>query len=427
MMALVFLLGLLCLATAWAQTTGVERTILHYQRLAQRHPLDAKTYYLLGDAYANKARESGDLTYFTLAEQALRKALELAPRFSQALRHLAYVLYSRHAFQEAIEYATQAIALDANDGHAYGVLGDAYLEIGKYAQAQEAYQHMIQRRDDLYAYSRLSGLKSVQGDPQGAIADLQRAIQEGQTQGRPHESIAWAQWQLGNEYLALGQLSAAEGQYSAALETAPRYYRALASLAQVRAAQQRSDEAIGLYQQALAIIPMPDYAAALGDIYTQLGRLEEAQKQYALVEYIGYLTALNKVLYNRELALFSLDHDVKLDEALALAQQELAIRQDIYAYDVLAWALYKHGRFQEALAAMQQALKLGTQDARLFFHAGMILYRLGETVPARTYLQRALTTNPHFHIFHADLAARTLAELASRRGLTISQEQHHDQ
>jgi len=411
---------------AQVQESAVDRTILHSQRLVQRHPRDARTYYRLGDAYAQKARESGDVSYLSLAEQALRQSLDIAPRYSQAMRHLAYVLYARHAFQEAAAYATQAVALDPHDSHAYGVLGDAYLEVGKYAQAQEAYQQMMQRHADLYAYCRLAGLKSFQGDPQGAMADLEAAIREGQTQPRPPESIAWVQWQLGNEHWALGHLVAAEAQYQAALQTAPRYYRALAGLAQVRTAQQRYAEAVDLYQQAMAIIPLPDYAAALGDIYTKLGRTEDAKQQYALVEYIGHLNSLNRALYNRELALFYVDHDRKLDEALALAQQELQVRQDIYAYDLLAWALYKHGQLQEASAAMQRALQLGTQDARLFFHAGMIWHRLGDTEQARAYLQRALATNPHFHLFYADLAARILTELTPRPDAAGSQENQHD-
>ena len=112
--------------------------------------------------------------------------------------------------------------------------------------------------------------------------------------------------------------------------------------------------------------------------------------------------------------------------ALALAQKELEVRQDIYAYDLLACALYKHGQPQEAHTAMQEALQLGTQDARLFFHAGMIWHRLGETAQARTYLQRALATNPHFHIFYADLAARILAELTPHPSPAGSQENDHD-
>jgi tetratricopeptide (TPR) repeat protein len=161
----------------------------------------------------------------------------------------------------------------------------------------------------------------------------------------------------------------------------------------------------------MAVVPLPDYAAALGDLYTKIGRPEEAKKQYDLVEYIGSLSTLNKILYNRELAYFYADHDVKLKEALELARREFEIRQDIYAYHVLAWALYKNGNPQEARAAMQEALKLGTRDARLFFHAGMIAAALGEGEEARVHLRRALETNPHFHLFHANLARETLENL----------------
>ncbi len=187
----------------------------------------------------------------------------------------------------------------------------------------------------------------------------------------------------------------------------------------MQAAQQHYQEAIDLYKQALAIVPMPDYAAALGDVYTQLGQPEEARKQYALVEYIGYLNTLNKVLYNRELAAFYADHNMKLPVALDLAHKELEVRQDIYAYDLLAWTLYKNGQPQEALAAITEALKLGTQDARLFFHAGMIYHDLGDAAKAKTSLQRALVTNPYFHVFHADLAKRTLEGLGERFGQAV--------
>jgi len=407
-------LGWLGWGPLWAQTTPPDQAIRLAQRLLQRHPQDARAYYHLGDAYIQKARESGDITYVTLAEQALRKALDLAPRFSGASRHLAYVFYYRHAFEEAAAQAARAIELDTGDSHAYGILGDASLEMGKYAQAQQAYEQMMQLQGDLYAYSRLAGLKSLRGDTAGALEDLERAVHEGQTHGRPPESIAWVQWQLGSEHFALGHLQEAETQYRAALTSYPSYYRALAGLAQVRVAQQRYPEAIALYHQAIGIIPLPDYAGALGDVYRKIGRPEEAKKQYDLVEYIGRLNALNNVLYNRELAYFYADHDMKLTEALELARKEMEVRRDIYAYDVLAWALYKNDRPQEALAAMTEALHLGTKDARLLFHAGMMHQRLGNTEPAQDYLRRALALNPHFHIVHADLAAQTLTHLAGR-------------
>ena len=142
-----------------------------------------------------------------------------------------------------------------------------------------------------------------------------------------------------------------------------------------------------------------------------MGRPDEARKQYALVEYIGLLNTFNKVLYNRELALFYLDHDLKLAEALDLARRELGVRPDLYSHDVLAWALYKNGRTAEALAPMSEALRLGTKDPRLFFHSGMIHRAAGDARRARDDLARALATNPHFHPLQAEVARQTLNEL----------------
>jgi tetratricopeptide (TPR) repeat protein len=425
MVAVLLLLGVSS-NLLWGQSAVPDQNILRYQRMLQRHSRDATVYYRLGDAYIQKARESGDITYMNLAEKALQKCLEIAPEHSGAARHLAYAMYMRHAFDEAIIQAQKAVELDPTNSHAYGILGDAYLEIGSYEAAAHTYQRMIQLEGNLYAYSRMSGLKSLQGDTDGAIADLERAIQLGQAQERPPEGIAWAMWQLGNEYFALGKLSAAEAQHLEALKTFPDYYRALAGLAQVRAAQQRYPEAIELYRKAIAIVPLPDHAAALGDVYTKMGRAEEGQKQYELVEYIGYLNTLNKVLYNRELAYFYADHDRKLPEALDLAKRELEVRKDVYAYDVLAWALYKNNRPQEALAAMTEALKLGTKDARLFFHAGMIHHRLGERAQARDYLRQALATNPHFHILHVEVAEHTLKIIEGQLDMTTVQEKTDD-
>ena len=83
----------------------------------------------------------------------------------------------------------------------------------------------------------------------------------------------------------------------------------------------------------------------------------------------------------------------------------------LYAYDALAWALCQNGQLREAERAMAEALKLGTKDAALFYHAGVIADRLGERDQARDYLSRALAVNPHFAPRPAEEARQVLARL----------------
>jgi tetratricopeptide (TPR) repeat protein len=405
------------LAAAVAIAPGVveagesDNHIAYYQRLLQRHPNDARTHLRLGDALVRKARETGDNAYFDRAEAALRRSLELTPASAGAWRHLAYVFYSRHQFAEAETYARKAVALDAADGHAWGVLGDTLLETGRYDEAGEVYARMLALEPDLHAWARRAGLRSLRGELPGANADLERAVAEGRAAGRPAESIAWALWQLGTEHFMIGDLAAAEGRFAESLAAYPDYHRALAGMGQVRAAQARYEEAVTLYRRALAGAAHPEYASPLGDVLTRLGRTDEARAPYGLVEALGRLDDARLAQERRELAYFYADHDRELPRALDLARQDLAERRDVYGHDLLAWVLLKNGRAAEAREAITTALGVGTRDAWLFFHAGMIHQALGEPERAREYLTLALATNPHFHVLHADTARRALAAL----------------
>ena len=99
--------------------------------------------------------------------------------------------------------------------------------------------------------------------------------------------------------------------------------------------------------------------------------------------------------YHRAWSLFLLDHGRRVSEVLAKAQEELHTRQDIYGYDVVAWALHASGRDREAREAMNHALALGTQDAMLFYHAAVIDRALGKRDVAARELEHARTLNPY--------------------------------
>ena len=400
---------------ASAQSTTIDRDVVLLQKILKQHP-DAELYYRLSDLYIQKGRQTGDITYFNLATKSLQEALRLQPNLEAAHRHLAFVLYSLHDFAGATSEATRAIELDSRDSYAYGVLGDARLETGRYEEAAATYARMIAIKDDLYSYSRRSGLETITGNNDAAIADLRRAIAAGIQSSEPPEAVAWAQVMLAQDYFMMGRLDDAYTAGTASLNTYPAYHRALALLGQVRAAQGRFDDAADFYRRAIAVIPLPEYAAALGDVYVKLGRQKDADEQRRLVEFIAHLNTLNRVLYNRVLVDYYADHDLEHRQALDLAAGEFKIRQDIYGHDALAWALYRDGKLDAALAHIVSALRFKTTDARLYFHAGMIYAALGRNDLARTMLKRALAINPRFQPILDEVAEHEYTALDGRSG-----------
>lgn len=119
------------------------------------------------------------------------------------------------------------------------------------------------------------------------------------------------------------------------------------------------------------------------------------------------------------MALFWSDHDIKLDEALAMAQRQRSARQDIYTCDALAWALYKNNRLGEAKASIEEALRLGTRDALIYYHAGMIYDGLGDKRTAAKYLNLSFAINPTFDLLQAEKAKQILEAINHASGKQV--------
>ena len=417
-----------------AQRNSTDNVIQFYQWKISRDPDDFFNYDKLGTAYIRKGRETGDINYYDLAERALKKSLELESSHREAISatvHLASVYFAEHRFKDALQYAQKALTFGTGDMSPYAIIGDAFLEMGEYDQAASAYSKLKESDrspapHQALAYlqeTRSSNLEFLKGNPQESIRHMRNAVQAAISIQMPKESIAWTELTLADQFVQSGDLKNAEVAEQDALTTYPGYHLAVAGLAKIRSAQGRLQDSIELYRKALAIIPMPAYAAALGDLYTELGLSTEAKKQYDLVEFIAHLSAISKTVYNRELAMFYADHGIKLKDSLALAQRELEVRHDIYTYDCLAWALYQNGRITEAAAAISRALALGTKDPLLFFHAGTIYFALNDWDRATEYLSGALRINPRFHVLYASVARRKLQEMEQHRAQTGTREQ----
>ncbi len=389
-----------------ASAAPTDRQISAALNRIEREPATPAGYNLLADAYMQKARETGDFSLNSKADAALARALEVAPDNYDAIKLRAKLLLTYHRFADALAVANHARQIKPRDYMVYGAITDAQVELGNYIAAIAAAQTMVDLHPDLSSYSRVSYLRTLHGDTNGAIAAMRAAV----AAAGDREGMAWCRVQLGNELLHAGQLVEGEREFDHALYVMPDYHLALAAKAHARVRAGDYEGAAEFYKRAEDRVPLPDYAGALGDLYTQLGRAEDAKRQYDLVEFVERTGAIEGT-YTRQLALFWADHDMRLDDALAAVQRERAIRADIYTSDALAWCLYKKGQIVAAQAAMTEALRLGTRDPRLLYHAGLIANARGDHRAAATYLKNALAIDPAFNVLQADEARLMLRSI----------------
>lgn len=389
-------------------SASTDAQIQTLQDRIRTNPNDWQAYSQLGLAYLQKARETGDPTYYQKTDEALDKALAVQPGDYASVSGKGALALARHEFLSALEWSERAVQINPDRSYAYGVMADAQIELGRYAEAVETLQTMIDLRPDMSSYSRISYIRELHGDTEGALEMMQLAVDSGVPNA---ENTAWVRTQLANLYFNNGDLKRAEMEYQRTLQDRPDYVYAIAGLGRVRAAQGEMDEAIEYLTQAVAIMPMPEFVIMLGELYQAAGQQEAAEGQYQLVAAIEKLYRANGVDMDMEIALFHADHDQQLEETVGLARQAYANRPSIHAADVLAWALYKTGKYDEAQKYSEEALQLETKDALKLFHAGMIALRLGDEAQARDYLEQALTVNPYFSVLYTDEARRTLETL----------------
>jgi tetratricopeptide (TPR) repeat protein len=382
-----------------------ETTVRGLQERLRERPRDAHAHALLGFAYQQRARETGDPSYYPRAAEVLRRARALAPHNELTTSGLASLALSQHRFRDALGLGRRARALAPTAARNYGLIGDALVELGRYDEAFRAFDRMSRLKPNLAAYARISYGRELLGRQEGAIQAMTLAAQSAGAQSEP---TAWTHVQLGKLRFGRGELGAARREFRRALFAFPGYVYALDALARVEAAHGRYARAIGLARQAAETVPLPEFVTTLGDLYWSEGQKTRAREQYALVGATERLLRANGVRTDLESALFKVDHGIALRRALTEARRAQRERPTVFADDTLAWALARTGQCEEARLYSTRALRLGTRDASFFFHRGMIERCLGREDRARGWFARALDQNPNFSLLWAPVARRAL-------------------
>ncbi len=328
----------------------------------------------LADALVRQTRITGNAGLALEAEAALRRALIADPGSYDANRELGSLLLSQHRFREAIAVGEKNRDARPYDSLNYGVIGDGHLELGEYQQAFDAFDKMMALRPSAAAYARVAYARELQGNLTGAVESMKLAADA--TPPDDPEALAWHHAQVGDLYLRLGKLHEAEAEYIAASHAFPGHPFAMMGYARLLAARGERTGALTMLQELARTAPTPDLAARTGDLLDQLGRHDEAERQYALAEAGWRVDAPEP----KNLARFLAEHDRKIPEAVAIAEKAASERRDIFTEDALAWSYFKAGRVAAAREAIAQALRTGTKDADILAHAKAIQHATPQVV-----------------------------------------------
>lgn len=386
------------------------RDITFYETRVVEDPQSAADLAQLAGLYLQRGRETGALEDLMRAEEAARRSLALREaRNGKARLVLASSLLARHRFPEALAEAEHLCHLQPDESGYCALLGEIQLEMGDYDAARATFGALASARGNLAVAPRLARWTEITGATESARRILYTALEE--TKRRPdlpREQVVWFYLRVGDLELRTGRLGVARNALEEGLGYQPHDRRLLAAMARLEALQGRWKSAIRYGRRAVERVPDPATLALIGDAYAALGDAAAATEYYDAVE---RLAVDAPEPFNRAWTLFRLDHGRKLHETVALLQQEIKTRRDVYGYDQLAWGRYQLGDYATARSAMLAALRMNTRDAVLWFHAGMIEAALGSHDAARRHLAMALEANPYFHHTFPAVARATLERL----------------
>lgn len=345
---------------------GLAGTVAAMTAELEKAPANSAAAVRLADALLRQARVLNHAGLPLRAEAVLNRVLHANPSDYMARRMRATVYLAQHRFREALVEAKRCRALRPDDPVIDGIIGDASLELGDYPAAFSAFDRMMLSRPDAATYARVSYAHELQGDLAGAI-DLM-GMAESSTSAHDPEAQAWHASQLGHLHLTAGDTLAARREYLRAEHLFSGYPLADSGLARVDMAEARPADALARISKRLETAPSASDFALAGDAYSQLGRVDEASRSYKLAEAMWTSDTPEPA----QLARFLATRGWRLDDAVRLAEDAFAARQDIYTADALAWAYFKRGRLDDAHAAMALALATGSRDGELRAHAAAI-------------------------------------------------------
>lgn len=351
------------------------------------------------------------------AQRAFARALELQPRYANAMLGLAEVAARRNRPDDAAKLIRDAVQAEPGNAHVHASLGRLQAMRGQFTEAEASLKKAAEldpklvrpRMDlaDLYA--------TTFRKPRDALA-LYRSVLA------IDASHAGAHYASGIVLSGLGELDQAGRAFEAAQRIEPR--NPLPPLALARLAIARKDDrgAMNWVERALAIQPgmaealetradirqmrgendqaLSDYAAVLrvnpdrvgtllkqGSLLQKLGRNEAAAEAYqAAIKHDPRAS----IAYNN-LAWMAAESGKNLDQAEKWARKAIELGPSVPAFHSTLGRVHRaRGDFKAAEKSLLDATSLAGATATIFHHLGVVQAELGKKAEAAKAFEKAL-------------------------------------
>jgi putative PEP-CTERM system TPR-repeat lipoprotein len=356
-----------------------KAAIIEIKNLLQKTPGHAEARYLLGATYY-------DSRYFRLAEQELRRALQLSYERSKVMPLLGRSMLMLGDYQKVLDevplegHASTTVQADILTLRARALMGlgkvnqgrelleaalvkqpefpDAMLEQARLAFSEQKREEAFRLADRVIAVSpkHVEGwlmkgdLARLNGDQEGEIAANQKVLEIAPSNVMAHLNIA-------TQHIANNKFDAARKLIAQARGLAPENVLSMHALAFLEFRVRDYKAANDAIQQVLKV--MPDFMPSVllgGAILTEMGSYEQAQ---------GYLGRV-------------------VERAPG----------NLFARKLLVSSLARSGRTQRALEVLQPGLQQASEDGDLAMLAGELHLQNGEFGKAVDYFDKAAKRNP---------------------------------
>ena len=331
---------------------------------------------------ALEQHESGN---FARAEALYIEILRQDPTNIDAMHLLGVLARQGHQPEVAIQLIGRAIARRDDVSIFHYNLAEAYVALGRTAEAIASYRRAIDLDPDYVAsYTNLSNVLINAKEFDLAEQVCREALK---LAPESHSILN----NLGTVLRSRGQNEEARGYYEDAVRLQPQFPEALTNLAMCLCSQGKFDEGIERFREVVRLRP------ALADVHNNLGtalvhrkQLDQAIEcfQTALEIKPDHVEASN----NLGSALRALG---KADQAIAFFRKAIEFKPDfVEAYANLAATFGDLGRNEDALSAVDKALGLHPDSPRLHFLRGILLRNLWRHDEGIAAIRKSLELDP---------------------------------